>query len=141
MNGLKFEDVNRKDLFLLVQDEFNKDFSFIDVKHHLLNHVFSEEECQAILDEETDLEQIEKMFFLLTYNERKPLKDFNDGLKKDYSWLSRSLEEYIKNKALDHPKLEPYKTCINHSWIPSNRNVFVYRCDFVSRPRFPFVPK
>lgn len=131
-----WDNVNRKELFLLVRDSFYDDFSFVDVHDQLARRVFTEDECAAILSEPTERDQIDRMFFLLSYDETKSVQEFVDELRRDYAWLSELLDQCKHTppvmRATDTPELDPYKACINASWMPNNRNFVVHRCNFVS---------
>lgn len=122
--------LNRRNLFEKFRKAFREDFEFIDVRDTVINNLLTEDECRQILEEKDNDKQLERMFFMLTYNEKKSIRKFIDLIKGSYDWLSAEIEAYLK-----HPRAEDLKifeTCINRSWIPNNRNVLVHRSELVS---------
>lgn len=122
--------LNRRKLFQRFRETFRQDFEFVDVRDDLIKNLLTEDECRQILSE-TELDrQLDRLFFLLTYNEKKSLAMFIELIRNYYFWISAEMEAYLR-----HPRdegMEIFETCINRSWIPNKRNVLVHRCDLVS---------
>lgn len=122
--------VNRRKLFEHFRETFRQDFEFVDVRDDLIKNLLTEDECRQILDETDADRQLDRLFFLLTYNEKKSLAKFIELIRNSYFWISEGIDNYLQ-----HPRdegLEIFETCINRSWIPNKRNILVHRCELVS---------
>lgn len=122
--------LNRRKFFENFRILFLNDFEFIDIRDDLHQLLLTEDECRLILNEPTPIEQLERLFFLLTYNEKKSIRAFVDGIRQVYPWLTKAMETYHDPSSDD---LDPFEKCINSSWLPNKRNVRVYRCELVSK--------
>lgn len=122
--------LNRRRLFEKFRKAFRQDFEFIDVRHDLNNNLLTEDECRQIGEEPDTDKQLERLFFLLTYNEKKSIRKFVELIRNSYYWLSAQIEAYLEKPQAEDP--DKYEVCINRSWTPNKRNVFVHRCDLVS---------
>lgn len=128
--------LNRKKFFETFREPFRRDFDFPDVAEALVNHnVLTKSESEEIMNLSPEMDgekQHDRLFFLLTYNEKKSIRKFVDAIRDSYEWLSMAMEAY-------HPEhsnlvVQLYETCIDRSWIPNKINVHVHRCKFVSTP-------
>lgn len=122
--------MDRRKLLERVREAFKKDFEFIDVRHVLTNSLLTDEECRQIMCDEEPEKQLDRLFFLLAYDEKKSIAQFIDLIRSTYSWLSEDMVNYVQ-----HPReegLEVFEACINRSWIPNKRNALVHRCALVS---------
>lgn len=125
-----FVNVNRRKLFENCLNVFVKDFEFVDVQDDCLcQRLLTEDECHHIMEEPPFQRQIERLFFLLTYDEKKSLETFISVLRPYYRWLGEELLHNIRHPKDDSPDV---LNCVKRSWMPSNRNFLVHRCDLVS---------
>lgn len=122
--------LNRRKFFEYFRKLFLNDFEFIDIRDDLNQLLLTEDECRLILHEPTLNKQLERLFFLLTYNEKKSIRAFVDGIRQVYPWLSTAMDKYHDRSSED---LDAFEKCINCSWLPNKRNVRVYRCELVSK--------
>lgn len=123
--------LNRRKLFEKFRDAFRQDFEFVDIRDELINHLLTENECRQIQDEPTTDRQLERLFFLLTYDEKKSIASFVDLIRQVYRWLSEDIEAYLRDPPEEIGSLDMFEKCINRSWMPNKRNVFVHRCELV----------
>lgn len=123
--------LNRRKLFERFREAFRKDFEFVDVRDDLINNLLTEDECRQIMEESDTDKQLERLFFLLTYNEKKSIAKFVELISPSYYWLSTEIQSYLQYPRDDG--LEMFETCIDRSWIPNKRNVLVHRCELVSQ--------
>lgn len=128
--------LNRRKFFEYFRKLFLNDFEFIDIRDDLNQLLLTEDECRLILHEPTLNKQLERLFFLLTYNEKKSIRAFVDGIRQVYPWLSTAMDKYHDRSSED---LDPFEKCINCSWLPNKRNVRVYRCELVSKHMLHYI--
>lgn len=120
--------LNRRKLFEKFRKPFQEDFEFIDVRDLLINNLLSEDECRHIQEESDPNKQLERLFFLMTYDEKKSLAQFVNSIQNLYYWLCDEIKAYVTH--LRDDDLKEFQKCI--SWIPKTRNVLVHRRELVS---------
>uniref|UniRef100_A0A1B0CU03 APAF-1 helical domain-containing protein n=1 Tax=Lutzomyia longipalpis TaxID=7200 RepID=A0A1B0CU03_LUTLO len=130
MGYLKLSEVCR--IILHVEKDFLEDFCFKDVAKEMEKaKVFTTDECRSIQCELTEVEQTERMLFLLMYRKNKEVKVFQEVLLRDYDWLS----ERIAQAGSSNEIFEDYERCIRGSNIPNNRSGVIYRTDLLWQVR------
>lgn len=122
--------IDRQLLFDKCLPEFLLDLDFVDIKKDLTdNQYLSEEECQLISNEGSQEEQVERLIFLLVYDQRKSIEGFMEVLARYYLWLAKVVEENLRINA---PPDKEITSCVCRAWMPPKGNVLVHRTDLVS---------
>lgn len=102
------------------QDDFNRDFSFRDINHELINCI-SRSDFRKISSLTDEQQKIDKLFFHFIY-ERKDVIPLIERLKKSYKWLYDAIVNSKGDKWISD-----YRRAIQD--IPNNRDWNIHRTE------------
>lgn len=125
MNGL----YNNQEVLGKFEEIFQNDFDYDDIQDFMQDFL-TQHEIQQLRYEITPEAKIRKLFFILSYHEKK-IQDFLKYIKVQYDWLEENLRSALSNQDKRDLEIDIYRKALKD--IPHNGELSVYRCDIVSK--------